>query len=76
MTTLCDLHAGHVCGQWRNHNIASEGFLHGRTLSAAHITDTTREAYRREKAYLFSRAQKYHFVLMCSPNDLNVLRHW
>merc|ERR1719221_2082983 len=52
---LCDMHAGHVCGDRKIHNLVMKGSFHGRTLSAALLTDTTRDAY--EKAHLISTLQ-------------------
>merc|ERR1719316_2535575 len=75
---LVDMHAGNVCGDRKVHNLVVKGSFHGRTLSAALLTDTTREAYAREKAYLISKLQDsdpetggMNYVLSCEPNDID-----
>lgn len=76
---LCDMHAGHVCGNRKIHNLVIKGSFHGRTLSAALLTDTTRDAYIREKAHLINRLQNQdgmNYVLSCEANDVEQLRHW
>merc|ERR1719163_804374 len=72
---LCDMHAGHVCGSRKIHNLVVEGSFHGRTLSAALLTDTTKDAYKREKAHLINRLQDdspggMNYVLTCKVNDI------
>jgi len=78
---LVDMHAGHVCGNRKIHNLVVRGAFHGRTLSAALLTDTTRSAYHREKAHLISRLQDnspggMNYVLTCEPNDIDNLKYW
>merc|ERR1719436_2102081 len=76
---LCDMHAGHVCGDRKIHNLVAKGSFHGRTLSAALLTDTTREAYAREKAHLINRLNDdsgLNYVLTVEPNDVEGLKHW
>lgn len=78
---LCDLHAGHVCGGRKIHNLVVKGSFHGRTLSAALLTDTTRDAYINEKAYLINKLQDdsdggMNYVLSCEPNNIEELRSW
>merc|ERR1719210_541229 len=75
---LCDMHAGEVCGNRKIHNLVCKGSFHGRTLSAALLTDTTREAYAREKAFLINRLQQsdgMNYVLTCKVNDIDDLKH-
>merc|ERR1719454_1549511 len=65
---LCDMHTGKVSNGRKVHNLVIEGSFHGRTLSAALLTDTTREAYTREKAHLITRLQDgggMNYVLTC-----------
>merc|ERR1719382_2356230 len=76
---LCDMHAGHTAGNRKIHNLVVKGSFHGRTLSAALLTDTTREAYGREKAHLINRLQDkngMNYVLTCEPNDIEGLKEW
>lgn len=74
---ICDLHAGEVSGNRKVHNLVVKGSFHGRTLSAALLTDTTREAYSREKAFLINRLQDstgMNYVLSCEANDIDGLK--
>jgi len=76
---LIDMHAGHCHAGRKVHNLVVKGSFHGRTLSAALLTDTTREAYSREQAYLINKLQDsdgMNFVLSCEPNDVNDLKNW
>jgi len=78
---LCDMHAGHVAGSRKVHNLVVEGSFHGRTLSAALLTDTTRDAYQREKSYLINKIQdaspgEMNYVLTCKVNDIEDLYKW
>lgn len=76
---LVDMHAGHVCGDRKIHNLVVKGSFHGRTLSAALITDTTRDAYSREKALLINKLQAsdgLNYVLTVEPNDVEGLHYW
>lgn len=71
---LCDLHAGHVCGNRKIHNLVCEGAFHGRTLAAALITDTSKESYKETKAYIQLASQAYNYVLTVPQNDTEALR--
>lgn len=78
---IVDLHAGHVCGDRKIHNLVQGGSFHGRTLSAALLTDTTRDAYQREKAHLISRLTEsgpggMNYVLTCEANNIDDLKNW
>lgn len=76
---LVDMHAGHVCGDRKIHNLVIKGSFHGRTLAAATITDTTREAYTQQKALLINKLQEstgLNYVLTCEANDVDELKYW
>jgi len=76
---LIDMHAGRVCGGRKIHNLVVKGSFHGRTLSAALLTDTTRDAYIKEKAHLINKLQDgdgMNYVLTCEPNNIEELKDW
>jgi len=73
---LCDMHAGQTCKGRKVHNLVVEGSFHGRTLAAAFLTDTTRDAYTREKAHMLTQMNELNYVLVCKPNDIEHLKHW
>lgn len=78
---LCDMHTGHVAGARKVHNLVVKGSFHGRTLAASLLTDTTREAYTREKAHLINKIQDdgaggMNYVLSCEANNTEELRSW
>jgi len=76
---LCDLHSGHVCGDRKIHNLVVKGSFHGRSLGAALLTDTTRDAYEREKAYLITHLTDTNglsYVLTCEANNVDELKGW
>ena len=71
------MHAGHVCGGRKIHNLVVKGSFHGRTLSAALLTDTTRDTYIKEKAHLINKLQDgygMNYVLSCEANDIQELK--
>jgi acetylornithine/succinyldiaminopimelate/putrescine aminotransferase len=56
-----------------------KGAFHGRTLSAALITDTSREAYSKNKAHLITTLQDslgMNYVVSTSPDDIDELKYW
>jgi len=74
---LCDMHAGQVGGDRKVHTLVVQGSFHGRTLAAALITDTTRDAYK--DALVMSKLQDVNGMncaLTCEPNNIDQLRHW
>lgn len=73
---LVDMHAGRIGGSRKVHNLVIEGSFHGRTLSAAFLTDTTASAYKENKALLMTQMQALNYTLTCPPNDIDALRHW
>lgn len=76
---LIDMHAGNVCGQRKVHNLVMKGSFHGRTLAAALLTDTTVEAYTKEKSHLINKMQDsegLNYVLTCEPNNVEELKYW
>jgi len=76
---LCDLHAGKVAGGRKVHNLVVKGSFHGRTLSAALLTDTSRSTYAKEGAHLISKLQDgegMNYVLSCEANNIEELQHW
>lgn len=73
---LIDLHAGKQANGRKVHNLVIEGSFHGRTLSAAFLTDTTADAYRTNKAHIMTQMQEMNYTLTCPPNDIETLQHW
>eukprot|EP00747_Dinoflagellata_sp_TGD_P061729 gnl/TRDRNA2_/TRDRNA2_152655_c1_seq5.p1 gnl/TRDRNA2_/TRDRNA2_152655_c1~~gnl/TRDRNA2_/TRDRNA2_152655_c1_seq5.p1 ORF type:complete len:515 (-),score=119.73 gnl/TRDRNA2_/TRDRNA2_152655_c1_seq5:40-1584(-) len=73
---LCDMHTGNVAQGRKVHNLVVEGSFHGRTLAAAFLTETTKDTYKKEKAYLLSSMQEQAYALSCPPNDVEALKHW
>lgn len=73
---LVDMHAGRESSNRKVHNLVIEGSFHGRTLSAAFLTDTTRDTYKREKAYLLTQMQDMNYTLSVPPNDIGALQQW
>jgi len=73
---ICDMHTGHAHANRKVHNLVVEGSFHGRTLSAAFLTDTTKDTYKDRKAYLLTQMQEMNYVLTCPPNDVGTLRMW
>merc|ERR1719281_684185 len=51
---LCDMHTGHMHKGRKVHNLVIEGSFHGRTLSAAFLTDTTADTYKERQAYMLT----------------------
>merc|ERR1719473_1107698 len=73
---LCDMHTGKVHQGRKVHNLVIEGSFHGRTLSAAFLTDTTKDTYKDRKAYMLTSMQDLNYALVCPPNDIETLRYW
>jgi len=76
---LVDMHAGNVIGQRKPHMLVVEGSFHGRSLAAALITDTTRDAYSRNKANIINTMQQtdgMNYALTCKQNDIEGLKYW
>jgi acetylornithine/succinyldiaminopimelate/putrescine aminotransferase len=76
---LCDMHAGHVSGERKVHNLVMKGAFHGRTLSAALLTDTSRDTYLDRKAKLISKlldGDGMNYTLTCESNNIQELRDW
>lgn len=76
---LCDMHAGKSANGKKIHNLVVKGSFHGRTLSAALLTDTTRDTYIREQAHLINKLQDgdgMNYVLSCEANNIADLQHW
>lgn len=73
---LCDLHTGELHGGRKVHNLVAQGSFHGRTLSAAFLTDTCQDAYKERQAYILTRMQEINYTLTCPPNDIKMLRYW
>merc|ERR1719473_2239728 len=73
---LCDMHTGKVHQGRKVHNLVIEGSFHGRTLSAAFLTDTTKDTYKDRKAYMLTKMQDQNYALTCPPNDIESLKHW
>jgi len=69
---ICDLHAGNVCGSRKPKFLVVKDSFHGRTLTAAVLTDTTRDAYKRTKAHLIQELSEK--VLHVEPNDISDLK--
>lgn len=73
---ICDMHTGNVHNGRKVHNLVVEGSFHGRTLSAAFLTDTTRDTYKERKAYMITRMQDSNYALTVPPNNVEALHHW
>lgn len=73
---ICDMHTGNVHNGRKVHNIVVQDSFHGRTLSAAFLTDTTRDAYKERKAYMITRMQETNYALTVPANDVEALHRW